>query len=323
MEIEINVLSDLGGMNKKTIKLSINSIVLKLSNYLDLTTLESITIPSEFGADIINFQREHGLLEGYTKHDSGYVGGKTLSYMINGNFKQTVFLNQKVFEDHAVRFCIVNHELCHVHDDYMQFKMGVKPKLEKNSQQEGVLKEAFLSWAGSVWAEYIATRLSAKQAAIEDGDNSLYNSEFIAGDLQLFSEFLVTTEKEISSQTNVSRTSGDWSKLFDVARGSVNQLVGAAGKVYGHIHAIEEFNSEGGKQLRENIYEMCIKQSSFKNIWPELEPALQTLYDNYPNWNGSEELSELAEIVQITWNTLGVYTNELESGRIWVGPLRP
>ena len=129
------------------------------------------------GPEILQKTR-HATREEYTKDEIGIASGKTLCYFANKKFKQSIFLNPGIFCSSQLTTSTLHHELCHVHDDYMQYKMFGPSWFKAAIDFSDDLRKS----AGKIWSEYIANRLMLRGSNINECLNA--NSELISCDME-------------------------------------------------------------------------------------------------------------------------------------------
>jgi len=179
-------------------------------NKLNLSSLQFIIVPDDFGEELIHFQREHGLREGYTNNEIGTAMGKVLTYVEDGIVRSSIFFNWLVIftlfdkdkNPNAVH--TLHHEFCHVHDDYIKYKaFGVTNPEDLFLDTTDRVGQISYAHAELIWSEYIATRISSDSRPL---GHDMYVNSLI--------ELLPTTQDECEAAILRYRTERDLLKLF-------------------------------------------------------------------------------------------------------------
>ncbi|MGX2958032.1 hypothetical protein JNUCC23_01915 [Peribacillus sp. JNUCC 23] len=303
MEIVLDSIEGISDEQLVQMKEALHDLVInKLSVDLDITRLEKIYIPNDFGESVVDFQKSNGLSVGYTNNEMGVAGGKTLSYGEIGEQKNVIFLQQGVFlslfdpDSSQIYANLIHHELCHVHDNLNKEKMG-KFIREYDNPSENYLTNVTKHHSMIIWDEYIAPRLSAKTFPVEEGLNMDYLLDLI--------EY---TEKNIGDKVNQYRIRGNIDLLFKEVQELSNPMMKIAATVIGNFDGLG-LNEENELKIMAQMDE-CIDQTTFKPIWPKLKIALRNLYAKYPNWKGISVFDELNQLVIETWKVYGIITED-------------
>ncbi|MFS0655107.1 hypothetical protein [Bacillus sp. 179-C3.3 HS] len=272
-------------------------------NELNLTSLQSIIVPNDFGEELIQFQRNYGLRKGYTNNEFGIAMGKVLNYIDNGEFKISVFFDPRIIytlfseehNQHSVH--IIHHEFCHVHDDSEKYNaFGVTDLEQLFFNTKDKVKQIAYAHADLIWSEYIATRLSSKSTP----ENHDFYIESI---LSLIPETKENCEEYILSY----RIDNDIDKLFGEIQLLTSLLLKVISYFIGYCHC---FNLTLPKDLNEIIR----KYPYLDGVWEQLCPNLEKLYESYGNWESVEVFEDLSQTVLKLWNNLGVYPKNEDRG---------
>lgn len=286
----------------------LRSIVKRLSQGLNLESLDYIIIPKDFPSELFAFQREKGLREEYTRDELGTAAAKTLSYFKDGGFTQSIFLDSNKFfldpaksEDLEVAVFLINHELCHIHDGYTKYKtIGWCHKPQKN------LSVILKNRADDIWSEYIANRLALRKINVNGNLEMTFSPIVLGYDLSLLLDRIPLAKNKIEKSIFEYRYHANINQLLEEVIENASQLLKATGRLYGHIHGLNLFDT---KQLNDDI-----SKTYFKNTWDSIGPILQELYKKYPYWSSSNELNDLSEIVLKTWNIFGIFPRDTNQG---------
>jgi hypothetical protein len=270
---------------------------------LELGTLEYIIIPKDFASELVAFQRKRGLREGFTDDDTGSAVAKTLDYGTGGVLKQTIFINSSLFcLDSLEVVSIINHELCHVHDNFMLSKiLG----LDFVISQSGNLQEVLRMFAKATWSEYAANRLSLRY--INNNNTQIkFSTKGFSRDIKIMFERIDKSKKECREHIRLYKKTKKGVRLYEGFQESTSSLLLAIGRTYGSIHGLnfDEIENSINEEIRTYLREIC----------KDLSDELKNLFSKYPNWDGIEALDELANIVLRTWNKMGFYPEDTIKG---------
>ncbi|WP_144399901.1 hypothetical protein [Paenibacillus polymyxa] len=264
---------------------------------LNLTSLQYIIVPNDFGEELIEFQQRYQLREGYTNNEFGIAMGKVLSYFDDGQYRNSIFLDHRVvltlFEGDNLKqnaIHLIHHELCHVHDDYEKYRVFGEADLEQVFfYTPDKVSQVTYAHADLVWSEYIATRLSSSSTP---KDHDRYVDSLIS----LIPKTKVDCEEAVLSY----RTEGDISKLFGEIQLSTSLLLKVVAYFIGYCHGSDIDPPDEMNNL--------VKQHPYLDgVWEKLSPLLHNLYESYGSWESVEVFDDLAEIVLILWGNLGIY----------------
>lgn len=279
-------------------------------NKLKLDALEYIIIAEDFGDEVVNFQRERNLKEGYTNDSFGRAYGKNICYksednklktsvILDGSLVSNLFLDdEKDLRQQAIH--LIHHELCHSHDENLKSEMmGVEAVLK----DRGNLEELSKIHADSIWSEYIANR---------------YSSYTMPGNHDLYAPYLIKMIAEIKDLNDnfISkyREHGDINQLFGEIQIHTAKLLYYTGTVLGYIHG-HEWKETKAKQ----IIDKTIAETYFAEMWNKIEKELSYLHEIYGSWEGYDQFKTLGDCVLQMWNLMGVFPEELDDGRFYIG----
>lgn len=286
------------------------SQIIDLFPDLNLSSLESIIIPDDFGKELIQFQKEKQLRSGFTNNDGYLAVGKLMSYIKDGEFNTSMFLDPRIvfllFDEQSNQnsIHIIHHELCHVHDDDEKYCVfGVTDPEEFFSQTEDKVRQVLYAHADLVWSEYIATRLSAHS---KPEDHDMYAETIL--------DLLPKTISECKDEIASYRLHGDISKLFGDIQLATSLFLKTTAYFIGYCHG---FNQEISVELNKFIR---VNYSYLADVWEPLHTHLQEMYSSYGRWNDIYVLEDLAEIVNRLWVNCGINI-ENQNGRLFVSVL--
>lgn len=305
MEIIINSKELIDNNLVDIVKDAFERMIVQLNN-LNLSSLQFIIVPNDFGEELIHFQREHGLLEGYTNNEFGTAMGKVLTYVESGAVRSAVFFDQRVIftlfdqdkNPNAVH--TMHHEFCHVHDDYIKFTaFGVTNPEELFLDTTDRVRQISYAHAELIWSEYIATRISSDSRPM---GHDMYTNSVI--------ELLPMTQEECAAAILRYRTEGDLWKLFGEIQLTTSLFLKVAAYFHGYCHGI---NVELPQEINDHIKHY----SYLDGVWEELSPILNRLYDSYGSWNDIHVFEDLANLVIKLWEQLGIYPRN-EEGQLFI-----
>lgn len=310
----MDLIVNIGYENKEQLKNDLAHVIEQLSDGLKLDALEYVIISDDFASELFSFQRKRGLIEGYTKDEIGIAAGKLLSYVVDESLKQAIFLQSCLLESSKVLAPIINHELCHAHDEFIKFQLfgqAFASNLKDNINKKRSLNELLIIYANVIWSEYIANRLSRRPINIGNNIGSIDNAELINWDLKTLLDRIIYERDHSKDSIIKYRRHADINQLYSEIQKSVSRLLVAAGRFYGHLHAINN------DSLNNTFYEY-IETTYLEDVWDDLGYALQELYATYPKWESTSIFDNLAELVLKTLNIFGIYPEEYSSGEHYV-----
>lgn len=98
-------------------------------NNLNLAKLEYVRVSLDYGTELVQFQRERGLREGYTNDELGRRGfAQTLDYQVEGELRVAIFIDPAIIyllgsDGQQRALHMIHHELCHAHDATVKDEM--------------------------------------------------------------------------------------------------------------------------------------------------------------------------------------------------------
>lgn len=290
---------------KKIILDVIRQLASNFDNKLNLENLEYLIVPVDYGSELLKFQREHGLTEGYTNDEYGQAFGKNLSYEKDGKLKTSIFIDSAIIqclfmeEQRQMSVHLIHHELCHTHDATIKVDMlGLDNVLRSRGDFQTVLR----IHADNIWSEYFANRWASKTIPVDHDMYVLYLVEMV-------NKIKETNEKFIKEY----RLHGNIDQLYGEIQMYTAKLLYTAATVYGYIHGRNLGQHEFKKLLDETINETYMRL-----IWGKLENQLEKLYDIYGFWSGIEQLNGLSSIVLKMWNNMGIFPSVDKNGALYI-----
>ncbi|MFS1519585.1 hypothetical protein V1503_24465 [Bacillus sp. SCS-151] len=283
----------------------LNDRITELNDHLELESLKSIIVTSDFFLDVIKFQRDHGLSEhGATNTEHGQAVAKVLKhYSEDDKLQQSIIFSDNIlyglFSEKEIAnksFHYLHHELCHIHDN---------ANLERVYSQDGKrgvglthLEHMLIIRADIIWREYIVERLSYTTVESESFGN------LIGYLLYLIKNIKEVIDKDIQEY----RIHANINKFMKCLEENSSLLLKIAATVCGTLHSLKE-NNEVISMVND-----AVEQKGFTDVWDSLNQRLQDLFEKYPNWNDVYELKGLGETVLKYWNTLSVYPEMTKEG---------
>jgi hypothetical protein len=273
---------------------------------LNLSSLQYIIVPNDFGQELIEFQQRHGLREGYTNNEFGIAMGKVLTYLDDGNIKTSIFFDPRIvftlFDENLKQNSIhlIHHEFCHVHDDYEKYRVFGVTDLEHiffNTPDR--VSQVTYAHADLIWSEYIATRLSARS---KPEDHDIYMESLLS--------LIPKTKEKCEEKIQAYRTEGEIDKLFGEIQLTTSQLLKVCGYFIGYCHG---FNIDPPEEINN-----FVKQYPYLDrVWEELSLNLRKLHESYGNWEGVKVFDDLANTVMNLWGNLGIFPKNQE-GQLYI-----
>lgn len=286
----------------------LESIVNQLTN-LDLTSLDSIIIPDNFGKELIAFQEAHNLRSGYTNTEHATAFGKVLTYIEDNRFKTTIFLDPRVaftlFDDEKRQNSvhIIHHELCHVHDDFIKYNTFHVTDLESiflNTNDK--VSQVTFAFADMIWSEYFATKLSARS---KPDEHDMYVDSLMKA--------IPLTEKECRDEIQKYHLIHvDVPRLFMEIQLKTSYLLKTLAYVLGYAHA---FNTELPDDFKEHINN---DYPYLSGVWNEISDNLKQMHKSYGAWESVEVFKPIADRVLELWRNIGIIPSNTEDGQLYI-----
>ncbi|MGE8207464.1 hypothetical protein ACQKP0_23545 [Heyndrickxia sp. NPDC080065] len=277
------------------IKQAFEQIIEQLQE-LNLGSLQYIIVPDDFGKELIEFQQQNGLREGYTNNEFGIAVGKVLSYLDDGDFKTTIFFDPRIiyalFDENLKQNSIhyIHHEFCHVHDDYEKYRaFGVIDLEEAFFNSSDKVSQVAYAHADLIWSEYIATKLSAPS---KPENHDIYVESLLS--------LIPNTKKQCEEEIKAYRADGNIDKLFGEIQLSTSQLLKVTAYFIGYCHG---YNIDPPTEMNDFVEQYTY----LDGVWGELPDKLNKLYESYGTWDDVKVFNQLADMVLILWGNLGVY----------------
>lgn len=263
---------------------------------LNLSSLQCIIIPEDFGEELISFQRFHNLREGYTNNEFGRAFGKVLGYLEFGKLKSAMFLDASIIlsiiyntemKQNAIH--LIHHEFCHIHDDFFKYNIfGVEDLEDLFIHTDDKVSQVTYAHADLIWSEYIATRLSTKS---KPANHSLYIEDLL--------KLIPATYDECKKHLEEFTTKGDDYETFGQIQLTCSLLLKISAYVIGYCHG-------SNVDLPKEINDFISNYKYLDGVWDCLSPILHDMYATYSNWDGVSVFSELAQAVRKLWENVGI-----------------
>lgn len=275
---------------------------------INLSTLQTIVVTENFTEDLIALQNDYKMNEQSPAGNAEVAAmAKVICAGVGQDMVQTIVIHDYViaglFSDALADSCYhhLHHEMCHVHDNYIQQKMYS----EGGRTDKGLndFEHMLISHARAIWSEYIAVRLSSSSfpaASLEDAANGLI---FASPLLQLFQMGKQGMKDAIADY----RSHGDILSLFLYCQDVSSVVLKNAAATQGYIDGLNLNDAAA-----EDAIAKLMKQTDLNECWIRLKGALRRLYNAYPNWQDIRKLLELGSAVVCFWNELGIYPKYIE-----------
>jgi hypothetical protein len=273
---------------------------------VDIGSVVEVIIPEDFDAELVAFQEAHGLDErGRTHDESGIAACKVLRYQDSGETYHAVFLDkdywlgmllcgEKSGADLAIHF--LHHELAHVQEmQYTREIFGDDFPLAYKNNLQALLR----GLASIVWGEYYANRTAGGTMPLEHacGMSGLY-------------ETLEYALAEMDGQVASYRYHADIESLWTTGIELCRRLMYAIGSSLGYFHYNKAFFSVDGEIIGDAEKKVGESLGCLDGVWTDAAMALDSLYSTYPDWQGPQDLDDLAEVVLQAFNILGLYPRQ-------------
>ncbi|MGE7430699.1 hypothetical protein ACQKLM_21615 [Bacillus thuringiensis] len=311
MNIIIGKIFNLNEDGIEGLKITIKDLIDQLSSLskLNLSELENVIIPENFGEALMNFQREKGLPIGYTDNEHARARAKVLNYISGSRKRCAIFIDKEIIGclyDKDVQPLAINtihHELCHVHDYFYKNKLFSSEDRTFNDYLLGRLYDN--SWG--LWSEYFALRKSASTIPL--------GSDL---DIPFLKELVELISSEIEQHIKEYRFDADINKLFSIVDSKVSFLLTMTVTCLGRIHGLGDYDEDMLEGTAEIDFKNLFGKNEFNETWKNLWIELEGIYNKYPDWSGMEVFEGLNEIVLKTWNLFGIFPEKTKENELYI-----
>jgi len=268
---------------------------------LQLDDLEKIILTNDYFEEVESAWLRIGKEgKGASNNDAGQGLGIAISNKpLDKNAKSTVLINENQWrnllgDDEKMLECcihVINHELCHVHDD--TYKHG---KIYSKDMKEGDLNDLKFKLrceADSVWGEYIAERMSSGTVTKEfiyGEQNTLYN---------ILKKIFEINEKNnvfILRDMTKNRNQGEFKFYIEYALRSFAHLQGI-------MHGLGK-NHDWSKMI-DSYLRNWLNGHGLVEVWDRMGMNLDCLYKIYPDWSDIDQLDDLGNCIRESWKCFG------------------
>jgi hypothetical protein len=253
------------------------NLISNIESKLGISEEYKVIIPDDYKKDLIQFQKEKSLHEGFTDNEFGTGFGITLTYYENGYMKVVAFISKFMLfhafgEDSELKPAGINaisHELAHVKDHLtmQNFYDCVENKYAYNN-----IDDIATSYSSGIWREYFASRLSMSLYT-KDYPSDLYTSE-----IEHLAECISKVNSRASSYIDSHRADNDDAKLVCSILKDMSSVLKMYARLLGNIFF---FKGERVDKEFDFIIDK-IEVTFFKGILITLRTQLDLLYCEYP-----------------------------------------
>ncbi|MFL0365223.1 MULTISPECIES: hypothetical protein [Pseudobacillus] len=288
--------------DKQLVEQHLRDLITDLSTPLDISSLRQVIVPSDFTAEVIEFQRSHNKEEiGHRDSESGAAFAKVITYNEGTEFSQAIFLHEGLInglyneETSSDIVHYIHHELGHVHDNpYTKHTLNLLLNMGNNRNR---LEALLQDHSNIIWSEYFANRCSYSTATPKIMINTFEN---------VIDHITYVKEKSKEYIDNY-RDNRDTLELINNFRQSTDLLFYYTAQSFGFLHPLRkqvddiDKSNDVDKEILSRI-----SHSYYLDTWNRIDQALSALYSTYPNWNSSSAFDELNQAVLQCWEELGV-----------------
>ncbi|MDU5081218.1 hypothetical protein [uncultured Tissierella sp.] len=282
------------GDKRDKINKALHSLVEKLSSNLDISTLKEMIIPDDLVKEVMEFQNSKGLKVEITNNEHAVACAKTIAFFANNQLKNVIFVHKNIinslFDQELSKSSIniIHHELCHIHDNHINYKYFENRFLGKYI---GDISEVSTSHAHVLFSEYVAECLSA---ATKDYAKSLNDS------LNLLNRMIKSNKSYIDKYLYQYRNDNNAIEYFKNIQIHSFELLRVMTDICSLLNQTEDLKSL--ELLMTMVDEVC-KLQKFYTVFSQLGSELKFLYSKYP-LKKIEDYEELANIVEICWKLM-------------------
>lgn len=268
---------------------------------LHLDDLEKIILTNNYFEEVesawLSIGKEN---KGASNNDVGKGIGIAISNKpLDKDAKSIVLINENQWRNllgdntKMLEYCIhvINHELCHVHDDTHKHGQIYSEDMKQGNSND--LQFRLRCEADLVWGEYIAERLSS----------GTVTKEFVYGEQNVLYNVLKKIF-EINEKNNVfvlremtrNRNQSDFKFYIEYAMLSFARLQGIT-------HGLGK-NHEWSKMI-DSYLRNWLNGHGLVKVWDKIGVSLDCLHDIYPDWSDIDQLDELGSCIRESWKCFG------------------
>lgn len=282
------------GKNQEEVNNELYRLIGRLSVNLDISTLSKIIIPDDFEEELTEFQISKGLKVEFTNNEHAVACAKTISFFADNQLENVIFIHKNIVnslfnqELSQNSINITHHELCHVHDNKLNYKYFGDRFL---GEYYGNIFEISTTHAHALFSEYVANSLSS---STKDFSDSLSN-KFI-----LLTNMIQSNKTYIDKYINEYNRNKNAIEYFKRIQLHSFELLRVITDVCSLSIQIDDITNY--EILMTEVDKVCDLQE-FYNIFIQLSSELNYLYGKYP-LKKIDDYNELANIVENCWKLM-------------------
>lgn len=292
--------------------LSVLSYVGEFSKYIDLSTLDGVTIAIDYDAALAGLDRGFDGVRRLARSDNDIIQGVAMTPAVlrDGEVRSHILFNAEVVynlisdertdKDIATSMSIVAHECAHV--EVTAHKVQKIPEMRPGTHFKGFVASVTWPIVEHLWDEYAACRLASLWA----GD-----------DLRIFSDSLTNAlsvaRERASTAIDQYRFHADVDRLVHEAAEHLGRPVRIASYLLGTMDGL-------GKSWSEfNGLVDLINEEGFRDYIDNLHKSLLQLWDTQDEWESSREtFSPLQDLVIDLIESQGIFIEPFDDGSAYV-----
>lgn len=312
-DIAVTVLGFDNDYAAECLRLGTRDLVYEIGRYIDISTLDGITVAVDYDAALRGLDRGiEGLLPEERTNDKGLVGvGKSVVVRRDEQFRTHIVLladlvcvlafaeEDRNIDDLRTALAIISHECAHVeeHADRDRQFPGVLLGY-RATDYVGKLEQQF---AESFWGEYAVCRASAPWARNQE---TRYRENVATR--------LTGARSRARDAIRSYRLHGDVERVLQEAGAALLEPLRMASYLFGHLDGIAE------EELPDIAAELVGADAAIAAAITELVPQMRSLWDRRGEWESYDGLIALGQTAFSLIDACGVHVTPQANGSAYI-----
>lgn len=282
------------GEEKDNINKALHGLLERFSNNLDISTLIEIIVTDDLVKEVTEFQNSKELKVEIMNNEHAVACAKTITFFTNNQLENIIFIHKDIVsglldqELSQSTTNIIHHELCHVHDNKLNYKYFGDRFL---GEYYGNIFEVSTTHAHALFSEYVAECLSL---STKECSNSLRDS------LNILKKMMKDRKSYIDKCLYKYYHNNNAIKYFNSIQLYSFELLRIITDICSLFNQIEDINNFD--ILITEVDKLC-DLKEFNDIFVRLSFELKCLYDKYPP-KKIDDYNKLANIVEECWKLM-------------------
>jgi len=288
------------------------ALVREIGRYIDISTLDGITIAVDFDAALRELDRGiEGLRQEERTNDEGLIGvGKAVAVKRGGEIKTHIVLfadpvcvlalaeDERNMEDFRVALAIVAHECAHVEENAARERQF--PGILLDQTPAGYVRLLERQFAEAFWCEYAVCRISARLARNE-GQRFRVNLTSRLNDARTHAREAIRSY----------RFHGDVERVLQEVGGAVLEPLRMASYLFGHLDGTSDEKCDVAAELQ-------AADPIFVAAIGELVSQMRLLWNRRYEWEAHDDMLVLGRTAFALIRVCGVHAIAQPDGRAYI-----